>query len=165
MPTAHEPLFDADQAAFMQRGISLNLGSCGPGLQPSVARAVGCRISADRRTVRMLVSATQAAALIADVGQGGALAAVFSEPSTHRTLQLKGHDPVVETATAGDLAAVARYRDGFVEELRPLGYPPALILALLACPDSDIVALCFTPCAAFSQTPGPDAGCALRAGA
>jgi hypothetical protein len=36
---------------------------------------------------------------------------------------------------------------------------------LLACPDSDIVALCFAPCAAFSQTPGADAGQALKAGA
>ncbi|HZV65643.1 MAG TPA: hypothetical protein VFG03_12135 [Telluria sp.] len=165
MQTTLAPLFDVDQAAFMQRGISLNVGSCGTDLQPSVARAVGCRISADRRTVRLLVSARQAAAVIAHLEQGGALAAVFSEPSTHRTVQLKGQGAAVEAPVPGDLATVARYRDGLVEELRPLGFAPALVRALLACPDSDIVALCFTPCAAFSQTPGADAGRALKAGA
>lgn len=163
MQTNQAPLIDTELAAFMQRGISLNLGSCGPDLLPSVARAIGCRISADRATVRMLVSKRQGAALIADVETGAALAAVFSEPSTHRTVQFKAHHARVEPASAQDIAAVARYRDGFVEELRPLGYAPELIRSFLACPDADIVALRFTPYAAFSQTPGAGAGHALQA--
>ena len=165
MDTSPAPLIDTELAAFMQRGISLNVGSCGLDLLPSVARATGCRVSADRLTVRMLVSRHQAAAVIAHVETGAALAAVFSEPSTHRTVQFKAHHARVESAGAEDIAAVARYRDGFVEELRPLGYAPELIRSFLACPDADIVALRFTPCAAFSQTPGADAGHALQAGA
>ena len=108
MHTSPAPLFDADLAAVMQRGISLNVGSCGPDLLPSGARAVGCRVSADRRTVRILVSARQAAAVIAHVQASAALAAVFSEPSTHRTIQLKGHDARLEEPSAQDIAADER---------------------------------------------------------
>jgi hypothetical protein len=154
-------LFDAELAAFMQGGISLNIGSCGADLRPSVARAVGCRIAQDRRTVRILVSKVQAAPVLGHVRAAGALAAVFSEPATLRTVQLKGVDASVEPASAEDLAIAAAYRQAFISHLEPLGYAPALIGALLACPDADIVAVRFTPSAAFSQTPGPDAGRAL----
>jgi hypothetical protein len=157
------PLFDAELAAFMQGGISLNIGACGADLRPSVARAVGCRIAQDRRTVRILVSQVQAAPVLEHVRATGALAAVFSEPATHRTVQLKGVDASVEPAGAADLGAAATYRQAFIDHLEPLGYAPALIGALLACPDADLVAVRFTPMAAFSQTPGPDAGRALRA--
>jgi hypothetical protein len=160
MPDA--PLFDDELAAFMQGGISLNLATCGADLRPGVARAVGCRVSPDRRTVRLLVSRAQAAQVLAHVGATGKLAAVFSEPGSHRTVQLKGVDARAEAAHADDLLVAALYRGAFVAHLEPLGYPPALIQALLDCPDRDLVAVCFTPSAAFSQTPGPTAGQALR---
>lgn len=161
MPTDTAPLFDADHAAFMQRGVSLSVASCGHANLPSVARALGCRIADDQRKVRIMVSEKQAADVLAHVAQRGALAVVFSEPSTHRTVQLKGQDASVEKVVAADLQAVARYRASFVQELVPLGYDPKLIHALLACPDADLAVLAFTPNAAFSQTPGPNAGQAL----
>lgn len=162
MGTDAGPLFDAEHAAFMQGGISLNMAACGADLAPSVARALGCRIAPERTTVRLLVSRAQAAAVLAHVGENGKLAAVFSEPSSHRTVQLKATDAAVEAAGADDIAAVARYRDDFVAHLETRGYNPALIRAFLSCPDSDLCAIHFTPCAAFSQTPGAGAGQALR---
>jgi hypothetical protein len=161
MPTA--PLFDCDHAGFMHGGVSLYAASCGEGNVPNAARAIGCRISADRRNVRILVAASQATQLLDDVRRNGALATVFSNPSTHRTLQLKGRDAAISEADADDLLAVARYREAFVDETTALGHPAQLIRALLDCPDQDIVAVSFTPNAAFSQTPGPQAGQALKA--
>lgn len=161
MPTA--PLFDCDHAAFMQSGVSLHAASCGEDQLPSAARALGCRISDDRLNVRVLVQAPQATELLADVRRNGALAVVFSKPSTHRTLQLKGGDAAPCPADADDLLAVARYRDAFVAETSALGHPAPLIRALLDCADEQIVAISFTPNAAFSQTPGPQAGQALQA--
>jgi hypothetical protein len=155
-------LFDAELAEFMQRGISLNLAGCGADLAPSIARAVGCRIDPGRTSVRLLVSQAQAACVLADVRDNGKLAVVFSEPATHRTVQLKAVDAVVEAAGADDIATVARYRDAFVAHVEPLGHPAPAIRALLACPDSDLCAIRFTPTAAFSQTPGAGAGQALR---
>jgi hypothetical protein len=156
------PLFDADLAAFMQRGISLNLAGCGADLAPSVARAIGCRIDPGRTSVRLLVSQAQAACVLAHVRANGKLAAVFSESASHRTVQLKAVDAVVEAAGADDIAAVARYRDAFVAHVEPLGHPAPTIRALLACPDSDLCAIVFTPTEAYTQTPGAGAGQALR---
>lgn len=161
--TDSQPIIDADLAQFMQRGISLNIGSSGPDLRPSVARALGCVVSDDRRSVRMLVSATQSASVIEHVRGTQRLAAVFSEPPTHRTYQLKGSDAQVQRATDADLAVVRRYRHAFVRELEQMGYPPKLIYGFLHCPDTDIVAIAFTPTAGFSQTPRPKAGQALGA--
>ena len=113
--------------------------------------------------MHVMNSQTQATQLLADVRRSGAVAAVFSKPSTHRTLQLKGRDAAILDADADDLLAVARYRDAFVAETSALGHPAHLIGAMFDCPDKDIVAISFTPDAAFSQTPGPQAGQALQA--
>lgn len=163
MPTAQPPVIDAELAAFMQLGVSLTVGSCDAANRPSIARAAGCSVQAGGRTVRVFISRVQAAALLAHVNETGRLAAVFSQPSTHRTLQIKGVDACVEPADADDLRMAARYRDAFVAELAQVGYSPALIRTLLACPDQDLVALRFTPVEAFSQTPGPNAGRSLQA--
>jgi hypothetical protein len=163
---AHAPplLRDPELAAFLrQEGLSLMAGSCGADLRPSVIRALGCEFGLDD-TVRLFVSQVQAAPLLAHVRETGRLAAVFTRPSTHRTVQLKGADARAEPVSEADLAIVARYRDQLVAELEPLGLAPALVRALLTCPDQDVVAIRFTPNEAYSQTPGPDAGRALQVG-
>jgi hypothetical protein len=158
-------VLDADHAAFMQRGISIGIATCDQHNVPSQVRATGCRISADRRCVTIFISAIQAARVVADVRSNGVVAAVFSEPSTHRTVQVKGHDANVSAIADGDLLVVDAYRDAFARELEPLGFNEVIIRALLACPSADLVAVSFTPTAAFSQTPGPNAGEPLRTGA
>jgi hypothetical protein len=160
-----QPLIDAEQAAFLQRGVSITAGSAGSGKFPNLCRALGCRISEDRRSVSLLLARSQAEALLADVLGNGRLAVVFSEPSTHRTIQLKGSDAVLATPGQEDLRAVALHGAAFIAELQPLGFSASLVAALLSCPETDIVAIRFTPDAAFTQTPGPRAGNKLQAGA
>ena len=46
-------LTQTELAAWMLSGLSLNIGSCGPDLRPSVARALGAVLSSDRRQLRM----------------------------------------------------------------------------------------------------------------
>lgn len=146
-----------EHAAFMQGGVSINAAASGPDLAPSIARAIGCRVAPDFASVRVLVSQVQAAELIAHLREGSGLAVVFSQPSTHLTLQFKSARASVDVATEADIAAVARYRNAFVDELRPLGYPPALIRSFMACPDCDLAALVFAPNVVFNQTPGATA--------
>lgn len=162
MQSSSVPQIDAEHAAFMQGGVSLSAGGCGEGNMPSQARATGCRISADRMRVTLFLSATQAATLLRDIRANGAIAVVFSRPSTHRTIQLKGRDAAVSAITGRDIDIVTAYRHAFAEELKPLGFDPALIHALLSCPPEDLVAVTFTPTQAFSQTPGVNAGEPLR---
>ena len=117
------------------------------------------------RLVRLLVSQQQAAKVLGHVAETGRVAVVISRPSTHRTVQLKADAACIEPACADDLAAVHRYLDSFPAELAPMHYDPAMIRAFLMCPDEDVRAVVFTPCSAFSQTPGSGAGRELKGGA
>jgi hypothetical protein len=155
-------LIDADHAAMMLGGASISVSSCSADGRPSVARAAGCSLSADRRQLRVMLSASQSAQVLAHVHERGMVAIVFDIPSTHRAIQLKATDATVVAGTHEDMEVVMRYRDSFVEELLPLGFNTALVLAILDFPPDDLAVLTLTPSAAFSQTPGPQAGQALK---
>lgn len=157
-----ETLLDAGLAEFMQRGISVVVGARDRHNAPTVARATGCRVSADLRRVTIFISATQAEQVLRCIRDNGEIAVVFSEPSTHRTVQLKGKDAVVGGLEDGDLLLIAAYRDGFAREVCQFGFDELLIQTMLFYPSADIVSLNFTPSEAYSQTPGPHAGEPLR---
>jgi len=159
------PLLDSEQAEFLGGGVSISAASCRTGTLPSLARATGCRLSADRRTATVLFAEPPSAGLLEDVRRSGMIAVVFSRPADHRTLQVKASDALIVPLEAGDAELAARYVDTFVAGLETLGYPAAPIRAFLASAPEDLVAVRFTPSAGFSQTPGPEAGKALRSSA
>jgi hypothetical protein len=158
------PFLDAEQAAFVCGPVSINAASFRHGGLPNLARVTGCRLSADRQVVTLLLAATPAAGLLEDLRCNGMIAVVFSLPASHRTIQLKGGDARIVPIEPGDVELAARYVDAFVGGLEPLGYPGAVIRAFLASRADDLVAVRFTPSVGFSQTPGPDAGAALGGG-
>jgi hypothetical protein len=160
--SAPSPAFDETHAAFMESGVSVHLASRGPANVPSVARALGCRIAPDRNRVTIFLSAAQASDLLADLRGSRMAAAVFSRPSTHQTIQIKGDDVTVDALADGDLARIAAYADALVRDLQALGYTEAFGRALVDFDPADLVAVAFTPKAAFRQTPGPNAGAPLE---
>jgi hypothetical protein len=162
MTPESEPLIDAEHAAFLQGGISMCVSACSKDMVPTLARATGCRVSPERRRVTVFVSALQAAPVLECIRHNGSIAVVFSQPSTHRTVQLKGTDAVIEALSNDDPDMIARYCASFAQELAPLGFAAAPVLTLLDFPRDELVRLSFTPTAAFSQTPGPKAGEPLR---
>ena len=165
MPDAPAPVLDREQAEFICSAISMSAACGRPGGLPSLARATGCRVSPDGHTVTLLLAATPAAGLLDDLRRSGKIAVVFSRPADHRTLQLKGSDALIVPLEAGDAERASAYADAFAAGLDRLGYPGAVIRSLLASTPEDLVAVSFTPTASFSQTPGPEAGTALRSGA
>ena len=62
-----------------------------------------------------------------------------------------------------DMAVVLRHSVQFAAEVVPLGTPAEVVRMLLSVTADDLATVSFTPCAAFSQTPGPRAGEALAA--
>jgi hypothetical protein len=153
-----DALIGAEEAAFIGGGVGMSIAACRPGAVANIARATGCRVSADRRVVTILLAATPGAALLDDVRRTGSVAVVFTQPSTHRTLQLKGSDARIVPPEAGDLERVERYILEFAADVAPFGFSEAYMRALLACPAEDLLGVQFTITAAFSQTPGPRAG-------
>lgn len=148
-------------AAFVQGGISMTLASRDERLVPSLAKGVGCRVSERRDAVTMLVFAEPAGRLLKDIAQCHQVAAVFSQPTTNRTLQIKGRDVRIAPAGPADLALVRRYLALFAEELRPLGWDATFVHGVFWHEGGGLTALHFTPEGAFQQTPGPGAGAAL----
>jgi hypothetical protein len=91
------------------------------------------------------------------VTANGMIAVVFSQPSTHRTIQLKGTDARLVAVTAADRAVSERHLQAWVADLCSVGYGLPFAHALRGQPER-IAAIRFSPSAAFQQTPGPGAG-------
>jgi hypothetical protein len=162
MNAAATPLLDAEHAAFiMLPGISITAASRTADHRPVLGRALGCRVAPDRSRVAVQVSGDQNAALVSALRGSRAIAVVFSQPSTHRTIQLKGTDALIEPCDAEDQERVRRWTAGFVAELAGMGYTASLVETFLWCDPEGLLTVSFTPCAAFQQTPGPGAGAPL----
>lgn len=156
------PLLDAARADFITHHVAMNVASCSAARVPSVVRAHGCRVSADRRRVTVFVSVPRAARVIEDLRAGGGIAVVFTLPRTHETLQLKGAGASIAPLEEGDPACIRAYVESVVEELCRVGYKESLVRAVMSSADEESVGLTFEPAAAFVQTPGPNAGSRLE---
>jgi len=152
------PLIDDEHAAFLTAGVSISVGSRNADHFPNLTRGLGCRIADDRSRLAVFVVAEQSRELLDDIRGNGHVAVVFSQPSTHRTVQLKGVDGAIEVLGNGDRQCIDGYRRAFTDELGALGYGSLFVQTLLDGSGSEIVAVSFTPSAAFQQTPGPLAG-------
>lgn len=151
-------MLDNDSAAFIQTGVSISMATCGADRLPNLVRAVGCKLLDDGARVGVFVSASRGAALLADIRSTGRVAAVFSLPSSNRTLQLKGFDAEVQAFDQADLGLIERHLAAFAREVEPEGVPAAIVHTVFAYRPEDLVLIVFSPCAVFSQTPGPKAG-------
>jgi hypothetical protein len=160
--TTTETTRDREHADLIAGGVSIIVAGCDAANETTVSRAVGCRMSEDGRRVTVFLSAVQSGALLADVRANGRVAVVFSEPTTHRAIQLKGTDAAIVPLTADDPHLLAAYRSRLAARVAPLGFSEVFVRTLLNVVPGDVVAIAFTPTAAFSQTPGPKAGSVLQ---
>jgi hypothetical protein len=148
----------AENAAFIQQGVSVIIGGRDRDNAPTLVRGIGCRVDADRSRVTVFLPASQCPELLADVRENGRIAVVFCQPSTHRTIQLKGADATVVPLEPGDPERIAAQAAALGADITGVGYRQEFVRTLLAYAPEDVVAVAFTPAAAFRQTPGPDAG-------
>jgi hypothetical protein len=154
-------MLDSDNAAFIQTGVSISLASCAPDGLPSMSRGLGCKLVDEGRQVGVFLRRSQSLALLDNIRSSGRIANVFSLPSSNRTLQLKGSDVRIVPFLPEDLPVIERHIADFVLEVVPLGMSEAVVRAILAYTPDDLVTVTYSPCAAFSQTPGPKAGTPL----
>ena len=157
-PTGPGLRLDADHAAFIQGGVSVVVSTRNAQLVPGVVRGCGCRVSRDRRRVTVLVESERCGSVLEDIAANGMIAVVFSQPSTHRTIQLKGSDARAVRATGADRAAAQRHLQDWADDMRSIGYAPEFSRAVRGAAGPGLTAITFTPTAAFQQTPGPAAG-------
>jgi hypothetical protein len=154
-------LLPPDLLALIARGVSTIVGSRDLAHRPSIMRAVGSSVAPDGRCITVYLSRRQSRQLIQDVATTGQLAVVFSEPATHKSVQVKATGAVIRNAEAADEPLLARYLASMEQEIQRVGYAPPMTRAMLAHRLDDVVAITFEPAQAFDQTPGPRAGTAL----
>jgi hypothetical protein len=148
---------DAEHAAFIQGAVSVVVGSRNTQLVPDVVRGCGCRVSRDRRRVTVLVEAARSGSVLENIAANGLIAVVFSQPSTHRTIQLKGSDARLTRVTGADRGIAQRHLLAWVQDLQLIGYAAEFARAVRG-EAPDLAAVTFTLASAFLQTPGPAAG-------
>jgi hypothetical protein len=154
-------LIDRDVIAFLDgRRVAVSIASRSEHCIPSVTRALGYRISADAGEFAIFVP-RQAERVLADLRTTAQAAVVFTEPSTHKSVQVKGSDARITPLEEGDWPVISAYADDLVAEICPLGYAEPLIRKIVECTPQQVLAVRFAPTAAFGQTPGPRAGAAL----
>ncbi|MBI1424156.1 MAG: hypothetical protein GC149_11860 [Gammaproteobacteria bacterium] len=156
--TTLTPRLDDDTAAFIQQFVSINVATRNQENRPAISRAAGCRFTADGHQLSIFLTSLHNQHLLENIHANRMLAVVFSRPSTHQTIQLKGSDARILAVSAEDRPAIAAYRQSFMQEISRLGYPPAFCEAVIPPLDEHYVAIRFTPERAYSQTPGPRAG-------
>jgi hypothetical protein len=161
MGTPLPPLIGPEPAALLARRVSVIVGSRDAAHHPHVMRAVGCRVSEDRRRITVFLPRASSRPVLEDIAANGQIAVVFSEPTTHRTVQFKGVDATVAPAGPDDEVTVARYLANFAEEIAEIGFSGDVARTMLGHAPGDLAAVHFTPLSGFEQTPGPTAGQAL----
>ena len=162
-PVREGTLLDEGAAAFLHRpGVSITAASRDDRNVPHIGRCLGCRVAANRERVTVFIASAQYEPFFAALAASRAIAVVFSLPSTHRTVQLKGTDAAVGPLEPGDAQMIERHVDDFAGELGALGYPRDVVRAYHWCDAAELRAVTFTPSAAFEQTPGPGAGAPMK---
>ncbi len=118
-------MIDRDVVAFLDgRRVAVSISSRSEHCIPSVTRALGYRISADASEFAIFVP-RHAERVLADLRTTAQVAVVFTEPSTHRSVQVKGNDVRITPLEEGDWPVISAYADDLVIEICPLGYPRA----------------------------------------
>jgi hypothetical protein len=154
-------LLSPEVLARLAQGVSVIVASRDAQLRPSLMRAVGSRIEEGGQAVTVYLSRRQSRQLLQDLAATGQVAAVFSVPSTHQTVQLKASKVEMRPAGPADAPVLQEYLAAMEQEIQRVGFAPPLTRAMLAHRLDEVVAVRFAPEQAFDQTPGPRAGAAL----
>ena len=148
---------------LMESGVSIVAASHDTRNRPVLGRALACRVASDGGRVTILLSRVKYPLLLDALRRSGAIAVSFTEPSTDRSIQVKGTDVEVAPAGDADSARLDTYFCLFTADLQRIHVKSDLAHAALGCAPADLTAVSFTPTIAFVQTPGAQAGSLIPA--
>lgn len=160
---APPPLLCAEHIAMIDKGVSTIVASRNAAHRPSLMRAVGASVAPDGSRITVFLGLQQSRQLLQDLAATGRIAVVFSEPLSHRTVQVKARAVDLREAVDSDLPLLQRYLRSMEHEVGCVGIDVPFVRAMLGYRLDDVVAVSFRPDEAFDQTPGPKAGSPLPA--
>ena len=145
---------------FIESGVSIIAASHDTQNRPVLGHAAGCRAGPDGR-LTIFLSRAKYPLLLDAIRRSGSVAVSFNEPSTNKSIQVKGTAAELVAIESGDAERIAAYLDLFAADLERINVRGDLGRAVLTCAPGDLGAIAFVPTVAFTQTPGPRAGSAL----
>jgi hypothetical protein len=166
-PTPVHASLGPDHLAMIAKGVSAIVSSADLAGRPSIMRAVGSAVEPDAPgglRITVFLSRPQSRQLLLDIAATGRVAVVFSEPCSHRTVQVKASHVQVRAAGVADEPALAQYRLSMEHEVGLVGFGPEFVRAMLGYRLEELVAVELVPEQAFDQSPGPRAGAAIGNG-
>jgi hypothetical protein len=150
-----------DIARFCQSGLAVVMASCDSDSRPVVGRGLACRIDQAGK-VRLVLRADSNRELLLAIARSGTIAVTFTQPSTHRSLQLKARGARTTETEPTDGRLAELQTAAFKAELIEDGYWEDFAERYCAFDAGRLAAIEFVPEQAFVQTPGPGAGSPLQ---
>ena len=152
------PHLPSEWRDLISSGVSHRLGGCTRDGHPAVARALAAEVLDDGR-LRVLLDREAGREVVQAIKQTGQVALAMAQPSTHRTLHLKGRDATLAPAGPELQPLLAERCESFVREIERFGFDRETVAKFwYDVPDGDLVAVTFSIAGAWDQTPGPGAG-------
>lgn len=152
-------MIDADLALFLQQGLAINIGTRNARLEPNACYAPAAVVEPGGTHLTVYAPAIGADHVLADLADNGRAALVFARPEDDRACQVKGEFVSSRDATPGERPMIERQWQGFMRQLEAIGMPGEASRRWIVWP---CVAIRLRVTALYTQTPGPDAGAAIR---
>lgn len=152
------PRLPSPWAAHLESGVSHRLGGVHADGQPEICRGLAAQSLPDGR-IEILLAANTSDRLMDAIRESRRIAYVAVQPSSHRSLHVKGTDAELIAVRAEHEPLFIRCRENFIAQIEPFGFGRDFAMSLWY--DVEVSALAglrFTPCGAWDQTPGPGAG-------
>lgn len=151
-------MISSEQAAFLQDGVAIHVGTRDGRLRPNGARALAVRVDEGGTEVVVYVVKAAAVRVLPDLRMNRQAAVAFGRPTDDRACQVKGVFLSARPARDDERAFVLAQWAGFVDKMARIGVPGQ---ALAAWPTWPAMAIRLRTTALFEQTPGPAAGTQL----
>lgn len=149
----------SDILGLLDGPVAISVATCDADHWPNLAHGYGLRYEAQSGQIRIFVLRREAEAILANIVGNGAVAAVFSDVRSFRSLQIKGHDATLRSFDAADAARQRSHHRRIAQALQAVGFAAGPAEGYFSVPEEGgLVTLAFTPRDLYQQSPGPEAG-------
>src|SRR5919197_5508773 len=114
---------DSDVAALVARGVAIIVATRDDELRPEITRGWGPQLAADRATLTICLGLSPGSKTRANLESNGAMAATFSQPTTYRTVQIKGVARALSDPPPAERERVDEHLAAFLAEAAQIGVP------------------------------------------
>jgi hypothetical protein len=159
---AETVLLDPQHIEFVEGGVAIRIATRDGFNRPSVAVGLGCRVAPDRWHITLYLAAVPGRRVIDGLRQSGSIAVYFHQAATNRAIQIKGRMISIDRTPESARPLLVQYMDRFEAAVAAAGFSPELVRIGMGYPLDQILTVTFIPEAAFSQSPGPQAGTPLE---